>query len=650
MTQKTINSYNRAPSSTQPRKRTGFTLLELVVVLVVLGLLAIITIPTYGHLITRSSAASQQERDESIANRIAAGIKLEPERATSDVDPANGVADVFDDVFSETSGGAYSPGLSAAAGDWQVVTDNGPLYTVEASGPGMVVGSGTVDGVTYLMTISRQGPTTAFRCRISIDGANSQCWTDEDATDFTLTSSLGGPDAEEYIAPTRQAMLIIGGSTGALDDALVTNGSGTTYVADDFSRADGPIGGLWSTFEEYVPAPNVSQNQLVSSNDGTNLAFYEAPDATYEVSANVTAMPAGAEDSVAVQATVLSGGYAEAIFSVQNGKGYLLTSEPSSPHRYIRVAAPVDINLGDNIKIRRSSGTQLSWFLNGTELASFNRNTIGSLTGVLVGSTSPESCTVTSYFEDATESTKFSKDIAQVNPNEDGSFSLPVTSAHPVKVSAACDSTGQYAVHGEVGVEALEDGGLIEPVAGGVIDIGELILSASADLSGNTLSYHVPFVDTTLESFDAELFTGASGGCSAAHSEVPVASPESVTYAFADNPDYEANYNIESPWTTDSPVDNGDGTSTVHAQMPSYPAIPEDDIPGVTGSTISLTLNHATGEICWTGRALDSFANANALSVPVVQATNSSGSAWVVWATDGGYGYGYQWGWGWNQT
>jgi prepilin-type N-terminal cleavage/methylation domain-containing protein len=617
------------------RSHRGFTLLELIVVLVVLGLLAVIAIPTYGHLISSSGSVAQQERDKAVANRVAAGIKLEPERATSDVDPANGVVDVFDDAFSETSEGAYTPGVSAAAGDWSVIVDDGPVYESQASGSGIVVGSGIVDGVQYLMTVSKYSTSTAFRCRISIDGAQSQCWTDDDATDFTLTSSLAGPDVEEYITPTRQAMLVVGGSSGALDDALVTNGFGTTYVSDDFNRADGPIGGLWSTFEEYAPAPNVSGDQLVSSNDGTNIAFFEAPDSTYEISARVAAMPAGADDSVAVQATVLSGGYAEGIFSVQNGQGYLLVSEPAAPHRYLRVAAPVTVNVGDVITLRRSSGTQLVWSLNGTELARFNRNTVGSLTGILVGSTSPQSCTVTSYFNDVTEATKEANDIAQVSPEADGSFSLPVTSALTVKVSAYCPDTGQYGVHGEPEVTALENAEIVTAIAGGTVDIGELLLSSSAQLSGNVLSYHVPFIDTT--SLDLEGFLGAPGGCSAAHADVALAEPSAVTYSFASNPDYEAEYGVVSPWSTDTPVDNGDGTSSVSSSA-SF------------GSVIGLTLDHNTGEICWTNRAPDTFGLANQLQVPVVQATDGTSNTWVLWATDGGSDYGYWWGWGWNNS
>jgi prepilin-type N-terminal cleavage/methylation domain-containing protein len=467
----------QVPESASPLLRSrralrgrGFTLLELIVVLVVLGLLAAVAIPTYQRIISASGFAAQQERDKALANRVAAGIKLEPERATSDVDPANGVVDVFDDAFSETSGGAYSPGLSAVTvNGWSLVVDNGPVYTEQATGSGIVVGSGIFDGVTYLMTVSKYGDNVALRCRISIDNSLSQCWVTENATDFTLTTSVGGPAEEEYIAPTRQAMLLVSGPSGALDDALVTNGSGTTYVSDDFNRADGPIGGLWSLFEAYAPGPNISGNQLVTSDGSLNFAFFEAPDATYEISAKVTSVPSG-PDSVAVQATVLSGGYAEGLFSVEAGRGMMLVSDPADPFTYISAAPSVTVNAGDVIKIRRNNSNQLRYYFNGVEQVSFSRNWIGSITGTITGVVDPTQCIVTSYFNGVTEATRGDQNIANATPDESGNFTVRGIATMNPKVSFTCDG-GQYGVYGTA-TDDVANGSPVTVISGGTVAIG----------------------------------------------------------------------------------------------------------------------------------------------------------------------------------
>jgi prepilin-type N-terminal cleavage/methylation domain-containing protein len=100
--------------------RFGFTLLELIVVLVILGLLAAVAIPTYARAVDRAKWNAHVVRDQALANRISAGLKLEPSRT---------YAEVLNEALAETGIGAFSPGLTAQSnGDspqesgWTAVT------------------------------------------------------------------------------------------------------------------------------------------------------------------------------------------------------------------------------------------------------------------------------------------------------------------------------------------------------------------------------------------------------------------------------------------------------------------------------------------------------------------------------------------------
>lgn len=80
------------------RARKGFTLLELIVVLVILGLLAAIAIPTYQAVIGKSEQTSATETAKALARAIQATASLDR------VNPQTVVEDVLTDEFTAPAG------------------------------------------------------------------------------------------------------------------------------------------------------------------------------------------------------------------------------------------------------------------------------------------------------------------------------------------------------------------------------------------------------------------------------------------------------------------------------------------------------------------------------------------------------------------
>ena len=105
------------------RARKGFTLLELIVVLVILGLLAAIAIPTYQRIISESEATSVKETAKAFSRNVLAIAALDQISGATPRDSA--VVDAADDELDASAVISYAETVPGTVDDGEVTVTVG---------------------------------------------------------------------------------------------------------------------------------------------------------------------------------------------------------------------------------------------------------------------------------------------------------------------------------------------------------------------------------------------------------------------------------------------------------------------------------------------------------------------------------------------
>lgn len=168
-------------------KSRAFTLLELIVVLVVLGLLAAIAIPTYQNIIDTAAVTAQVQRDKAIARRITAGALMRDGSTNAEIVAA---------ALSETEAVASAaPGEYAVeVNGWDAIEDTGSRTLAPEDGPTKFLWK--VES-PMMYTATRYDTDTVVFCHASLIGGWANCKdfsaTGDVDTDAAAAAPVEGP-------------------------------------------------------------------------------------------------------------------------------------------------------------------------------------------------------------------------------------------------------------------------------------------------------------------------------------------------------------------------------------------------------------------------------------------------------------------------
>lgn len=113
------------------RTRKAFTLLELIVVIVILGILALIAIPTFASVINKSHVATANETAGSVS-RDAAALAAFDQKGWGDTD-ANSTASSPNNTYLAEAAAEVGSGTVAVVASGPTVTGTGSSATAKAT-------------------------------------------------------------------------------------------------------------------------------------------------------------------------------------------------------------------------------------------------------------------------------------------------------------------------------------------------------------------------------------------------------------------------------------------------------------------------------------------------------------------------------------
>lgn len=139
-------------------RRRGFTLLELIIVLIVLGLLAVIAIPAYASVTANAELRTSRTSNENIARIVGASLRLD------NTNPAGTLAAEANPLLN---GAAYTVIADSGAGSYST-GDTDMNYTVSGG---------------YIGWAAHHRDDNAAMCRIATETGAYSCWIHTGAQD-----------------------------------------------------------------------------------------------------------------------------------------------------------------------------------------------------------------------------------------------------------------------------------------------------------------------------------------------------------------------------------------------------------------------------------------------------------------------------------
>lgn len=378
-------------SSPQPRvsrRARGFTLLELIVVFVVLGLLLIVAIPTYQRVIDAAALTRDSEQVSAIARAATALAAADNARVPGPEHFAEALADT---EYAFAPGSAAAPTLSpnfALYGDveWAQLTEF-PDHGDRKVAVTLTVDTPTTRTAGLAMMASRDDTKCVMATVVGtslVDGSVASVENPLECNGALAVAAAPGP-VDTGGGPggpggPGQSLRLFGfnmwTASGAFDDFEVT-AAGSPLASDDFSGSDGVLLAVPTAqwFDIGVGLPIVTDGELRGiADDSQLLAAVELPTSPWSARATVSKVPTSGFMQMLVASQV--DGMATHMVSVNAGGAVSFGGRipGCGPNDIILNPSGVTVAAGDIVGIDRSSDDVASLVVNDSVVSTVDRS------------------------------------------------------------------------------------------------------------------------------------------------------------------------------------------------------------------------------------------------------------------------------------